>query len=110
MNNQKLFVITRSNLSAGYQVVQSTHAAIQFIYEHPSRAGPWFNTSNYLALLSVENERELIKLIEKCEKKKIAYSIFREPDIGNQITAITIEPSEQSQKLVANLPLTLKDV
>jgi hypothetical protein len=35
----------------------------------------------------------------------IKYSIFREPDINNQITAITLEPSEASMKLTSSFPL-----
>jgi hypothetical protein len=36
-------------------------------------------------------------------------SVFREPDIGNEITAIAIQPGETSKKLVRNLPLGLKE-
>lgn len=108
--NSKLVTITRRDLSLGQQAVQSTHAAINFIFEHPERAGPWFYNSNYLCMLSVENEKELIKFIEKCEKLKLCYSVFREPDIGNQITAIAIEPSITTQKMVSNLPLLFKNL
>lgn len=95
-------------MTDGYKAVQSTHAAINFTFEHPSRAGPWFKDSNYLVQLEVENENELKKLIRKCEKKQLFYTIFREPDIGNEITAIAIEPSPLTQKLVAHLPLLFK--
>ena len=100
--------VTRSDLSDGYKAVQSTHAAINFTFEHPSRAGPWFKNSNYLVQLEIENEAQLEKLINNCEKEKIAHTIFREPDIGNQITAIAIEPSPKTQKLVGKLPLLFK--
>ena len=48
-------------------------------------------------------------LIEKLEKSQIKYSVFREPDIDNQITAIAIEPSEKTRRLVSSLPLMLKE-
>ena len=101
-------IVTRSDLSDGYKAVQSTHAAINFTFEHPSRAGPWFKDSNYLVQLEIENEGQLENLITNCERLQIVYTIFREPDIGNQITAIAIEPSLKTQKLVAKLPLMFK--
>lgn len=88
--------------------MQSTHAAINFTFEHPSRAGPWFHQSNYLVLLEAKDETQLKKLIENCEKQQLAYTAFREPDIGNEVTAIAIEPSPETQKLVAKLPLLFK--
>jgi peptidyl-tRNA hydrolase len=100
-------VVTRRDLSEGQQAVQSVHAAIQFCFDHFELAQEWHNISKYLALVSVENEDELIKLIGKCESREIKYSVFLEPDIGNEITAITIEPTERGRKIISNLPLTL---
>lgn len=108
-DNAKLVVITRSDLSDGYKAVQSTHAAINFIFEHPGRAGPWFHNSNYLVELEVHNENQLKLLIRKCEQLQLLHTVFREPDIGNQITAIAIEPSKQTQKLVSKIPLLFKN-
>lgn len=104
-----MVVITRSDLTPGQQAVQSAHAAINFNYEHPDRAGPWFKDSNYLVLLSLENENELIKFIEKCENKNIKYTTFNEPDLNNEITAIALEPSITTQKMVSNIPLLFKN-
>ncbi len=101
--------MTREDISPGYKAVQSTHAAINFIFEHPDRAGPWFQNSNYLAQLEAKDERHLMSLIRKCEEYKLLYTVFREPDIGNQITAIAIEPSEMTKKVVSNLPLLFKN-
>lgn len=52
----------------------------------------------------------MVKLIAKLEKSNIKYSVFREPDINNQITSITIEPSDKTRRMVSNLPLMLKEV
>lgn len=95
-------------MSDGYKAVQSTHAAINFIFENYSRAGPWFYNSNYLVQLEVSNEKQLKLLIQKCDQNQLVYTVFREPDIGNQITAIAIEPSKQTQKLVSKIPLLFK--
>lgn len=78
------------------------------MFEHPSRAGPWFHDSNYLVLLEVDNEKELVKLIEKCIHKNLCYTVFQEPDLDNQVTAIAVEPSKEGQKLVAKIPLLEK--
>ena len=107
MQIEKLVVITRQDISSGYQAVQSCHAAIQFVYDHPGRAGPWFNNSNYLVLLSVKDEEELWKLVEKADKLGLKMSLFKEPDINNQLTAICLEPSILTQKLVKNIQLAL---
>jgi hypothetical protein len=40
----------------------------------------------------------------------IKHTIFREPDMGNEITAVTLEPSEEGQKLTSSLPLLGKGV
>ena len=101
-------VVTRSDLSPAQQAVQSAHAAIDFCFEHPSRAGPWQKESNYLVLLSLNNEEQLKLLIRNCERLDLRHTVFREPDIGNLITAVAIEPSEKTQKLVSRIPLMLK--
>lgn len=104
----KLSTVTRRDLSAGYQSIQCSHALTQFIFEYPEISRTWFKEP-YLAQLSVENEEELKLLIAKLQKFNIKYSIFREPDLGNQITSIAIEPSEKTRRVLSNLPLMLKE-
>jgi Peptidyl-tRNA hydrolase PTH2 len=89
--------------------VQSSHAAIEFQHEHPEIAKEWNTNSKYLIFLSVENEQKLKFFLEKIKFYDLKYSTFFEPDIGNQLTAIAIEPGERTQKLTSNLPLTLKE-
>lgn len=105
-----MYVITRSDLEPGYQAVQSMHALRQFTAEHPEVDREWFESSNYLGLLSVANEDELVKLIEQAADLGIKYSIFREPDIGDQITAIALEPGPKSKKLCGKLKLALRGI
>ncbi len=105
----KLVTVTRTDLTSGYKAVQSTHAAINFIFEHFGRASPWFKNSNTLVQLEAKDEQYLRKLIRECEKKNVCHTVFREPDIGNQITALALEPGPTTRKLVAHLPLLLKD-
>ena len=105
----KLYIIARQDISPGYQAVQGMHALRQFVKDHPDIDKEWFEKSNYLGFLSVENEHALIKLAEQALAKGIKFSIFREPDIDNQITAIAIEPGPKSKKLCSNLQLGLKE-
>ena len=105
----KLTTVTRRDLkNPGSQAVQSAHSAIQFVFEHPEISKTWIKDP-YLAQLSVENEEKLHQLIAKLQKSNLKYSIFREPDLDNQITAIAIEPSDKTRRLVSNLPLMLKE-
>lgn len=108
--HSKLTVVTRRDISPGYQAVQSIHAGIQFQHEFPKIAKQWHNESNYLAMLSTEDESSLIYIIEKCHERGLSVSVFREPDIGNQITAIAIEPSSRTKKICGSLPLALKEL
>ena len=105
----KLYVVSRRDITAGYQSVQAQHALAEFIFEHPEIAREWHKNSNYLGFLSAADERELNRLIEMALLHNLKISVFREPDIGNEITAIAIQPGETSKKLVRNLPLGLKE-
>lgn len=102
-------MITRADLEPGYQAVQSMHALRQFTEEHPERDKEWFKNSNYLGLLSVSDESALNALIEQAANQNIRFSVFREPDIDNQITAIALEPSPKSKKMCSKLKLALRE-
>lgn len=105
----KLFLVTRRDISPGYQAVQSCHAMRQFTADHPEVDNEWFLRSNYLALLSVSSEIELMKLIVSANDMGLKWSAFREPDVGGAITAIAIEPSPKTTELCKALPLALKE-
>jgi hypothetical protein len=81
----------------------------QFTHDHPDVDEFWFKNSNYIALLSVENEKALENLIALANIKNIRLAIFREPDIGDQITAVAFEPGEQSRRLCSRLKLALNE-
>lgn len=106
----KLYLVTRRDLAPGYQAVQSCHAMRQFTADHPDRDGEWFTNSNYLALLSVEDEVELMRLVTASKDAGLRWSAFREPDVGGQITAIAIEPHQKTVELCKGLSLALKEL
>lgn len=101
-------MIGREDLGSGYMSVQAMHAAIQFQHDYPEHATVWYKQSNYLGFLSVSNEDELGRLIRKATDLGIKFSVFREPDIDDQITAIALEPGVLSKKLCSNLKLALR--
>jgi len=96
-------------LSAGYQATQSAHSLAEFSIEHPSLYQEWYKHSKALTLLSVKDEHHLLYLIKQLTEKNIPLSIFIEPDIKNQVTAIAIAPSLEAKKICSSLPLALKE-
>ena len=80
------------------------------MFQHPVESLNWHKESNYLAYLTVANEAELISLVSRAILKGIKHTVFREPDINNEITAIAFEPSELAQKLTSSCPLLGKEV
>lgn len=77
-----LFVVTDSNLNNSvYQCVQGSHAVAQYLLENED--SDWNN--GYLIFLQSSN---LNKVIAKLEDSDLSYTIFREPDLDDKITAI----------------------
>lgn len=93
----------------GSQAVQASHAAIEFVFEHPTIAKDWHKISKYLVFLSVNNLDELSKLSEKLKSKGIKVSSFHEPDLNNALTAIALEPCDLARRHTSNIPLMLKE-
>lgn len=106
----KLYIVTRRDITPGYQGVQSQHAIRQFTADHPERDAEWFRNSNFLAWLSVPNEVELMRLLVLASDAGLRTSSFREPDVGGAITAIAIEPSPKTAELCKGLPRALKEL
>ena len=106
-NGDKLYIVSREDLSAGMIAVQGMHVAIQFVMEHEI-AREWYEKSNYLCFLAAKDENHLKELIDKAREKNIPISIFREDDLNNEITAIALAPCRESKKLCQPLKLALK--
>lgn len=102
----KLYLVTRRDLSDAQQAVQAAHALRQFVSEHPEVDQEWFSTSNTLAFLSVGDENALGVLLEKAASRGIPVAAFYEPDRDNELTAIAIGP--RGKKITQGLPLALQ--
>lgn len=91
------------------QAAQAAHAAFQFSVENPDLMAEWYHGSNYLILLSVPDEQSLIEWMDVACLEGIPCSLVREPDIGDEATALAIAPSSLGARL-SSLPLMGKEV
>ena len=69
-----------------YQAVQGGHALAKWMIKNPTQAHEWNNKT--LIYLSVSCEDALQAWGEKLDDLGISWVGFREPDIGNELTAI----------------------
>jgi len=81
----------------------------QFVAEHSEIDQLWFQNSNYICLLAVANEAQLIELCFKSEKLGLRFSKFFESDLNNALTAICIEPGQLTKKLLSSIKLAFRD-
>ena len=89
-----VYVIVRNDLSVPQKAVQSCHACIEVAREyigkedgHPS-----------VIICVIRDENKLKRLIEKMDNESIVFKEFREPDIGNELTAIATSPLYGDQR------------
>lgn len=101
--------ITRQDISAGYQVVQTAHAIADFAYDHPDQFKQWKSESNSIITLAVKDEQSLIDLFIKLKERTPFVTSFREPDIDDQMTAICVYGTPEIRKVLSNIPLALKN-
>ena len=83
MLHKKLYVVTRQDLSKSQQAVQAGHALATFLLAEKSTC--WNGT---LVYLKVNDEVALKHLTKALEYSNINHVSFKEPDIGNELTAI----------------------
>jgi|SRR5882757_1530283 len=96
-------------MTPGLQAAQAVHASNQFFVDWPSMARAWFQVSNFLVVVAVPDELALAELATVSIEEGIVRSVFREPDLGNTITAVALEPGSTAQRLCAQLPLALRE-
>lgn len=92
-NERRLYVLIDKSLDPVYGCVQGGHAVAAYLLEHPDC---WKN--QYLIYLYAD----LRKWIDKLNFFGLDYSLFKEPDLANQITAVAVE---NDGKLFKNLQL-----
>lgn len=103
--DHKLYVVVRGDLSPGLACAQAVHAAFAFAGVHPALTTAWQRDSQYLVILSVPDELALTSLMLKAAAADGTYTLWREPDLDDQATALTLGPGSVARRLTANLPL-----
>jgi len=96
--------VTHRDLSVGYQAVQSTHAALEFVLNFPEIAQDW-NQSKYLVQVTVPSKNDLEAFRDTLDFHGLKYYAFHEPDLGDELTALCIEPNPLTLKLIKKLKL-----
>ena len=107
MTQIKLVTVVRGDLSPGYQVAQSVHAAAEFAKQFPNQFKKWGKYSNYVISLSTPTEENLQRLYEKLKWRGANVVVFTEPDIGDQLTAICFYGTPEMRKITNKLNLAL---
>lgn len=105
----KLVVVTRSDISPGYQLVQANHATADFAYEHPEMFKEWKESTNTIITLQIENEDSLVKLYDELYERGSVLTLFREPDIQNQATSLCALGTPEVKRKVSKLKLSLQN-
>jgi hypothetical protein len=80
-------VIVRKDLSISQRAVQARHAVAEFLLRGPSSR--WSNGT--LVYLGVKGLPQLENTMQKLNRNDIHYSVFYEPDIGNEPTALATD-------------------
>lgn len=96
--------MTHAGLSTGYQIAQIAHISAEFVLSLPELSQDWAKTSNSLIVLEAKDAEHLSSLLDKAKASDIPTVVFREPDMGDEITAIGFAPSENTRTLLSNLP------
>jgi hypothetical protein len=83
----KLYVIVRKDLNDSQRAVQAGHAVAEFLLRGPFTK--WKNGT--LVYLGVDDLFQLEKLKYQLRLNDISFVEFKEPDIGNETTAIATD-------------------
>ena len=91
------YFFTRQDMFEEYQLVQTSHAALELgaaigAVEPESIKGLHFTCCGVSTLYELEEVEKVLKSM------KVPYVVFREPDIGNQKTAIGVFPLQEHKR------------
>jgi hypothetical protein len=102
--NNKLYVVTRSDLPLGDQAVQAGHAVAKYLLEFIPRKAKnplWENET--LVYLVVEDLQHFDMLIRRLRSQFYQFVIWFEPDLNGELTALachTYCPAFDSLKML----------
>lgn len=95
-NDSRLYVLISDRLAPIYGAVQGGHSIAQWMLEHSDNPA-WKNDT--VVYLSCDIYRMMVLLDGE------DFSVFHEPDIDNETTAIAIIGNERNQRLFRRLKL-----
>ena len=95
----------RADLSPGLQLAQTGHALVDICLRNPDLVRGWWRDSNNLVVLAVESEVQLLSFDTAFAALGVERSLFAEPDLGNEFTALAAAPGPWVAELVSCLPL-----
>lgn len=82
----KMYILVRKDLAETYRVVQGAHALAQYGLEHSDFFKVWNNgTVVFLGVNNLKSLRDWKLKLQMCKKR---HSVFQEPDLDGQETAI----------------------
>jgi len=99
-----MYILARADIGPGLQAAQSAHAAFQISAEYPQVVEDWLKDSSTIVLLSVDSEDQLLEWADVCHKERVTYLLVREPDLGDEHTALIVPPSHVGPRF-SELPL-----
>ena len=105
----KLIIVTREDISTGYQAQQSTHSVAYFAIKHANLLKDWDQKSGSIICLGISSEEALLKLQNKLHHHDVESVLFQEPDLENQYTSLCFYADYSARKLVSNLSLLGKN-
>jgi peptidyl-tRNA hydrolase len=109
LDKTKLYVVVRADMAPGPQLAQAVHAALEFSTDFPSLTEVWRRHSNYLVVVAAPDEQALLDLANLAASLDLKHTVVREPDYGNTLTAVALEPHHACRKITSRFPLALKE-
>ena len=98
----------RADLEPGLQMAQGGHGMAEFWATYPLIAEVWHRHSNWLIYVSVPDEAALLELDARASAADLRHVVFREPDLGNEVTAVALAPGATARRLCAQFPRALR--
>lgn len=90
-----MYVFVRTDLSHSQRAVQSAHAAVEVARRgHVPPSDPVPN----LVMLGIASECELLLIAESLIPLDIPFVAFREPDMGDSLTAVATAPVSHAMR------------
>lgn len=101
MDNKYIYCFIRKDLPIHQQIIQTAHACFDQGTKEETQTPP------NLVLFQVKDQKELLKVKDYLNKHKFFYSMFLEPDFGDEYTSICTEiiKSEEDRAFFENFKL-----